>query len=107
MTPQARAAELASLYTLTRFLGEGVGAHLVLHALERARALGCEYVFACTISDRVAGFFERNGFQRVAPDEIPAEKWRDYDAERRAAVRCLRCDLAADAARGRPHQAPA
>jgi N-acetylglutamate synthase-like GNAT family acetyltransferase len=92
--PQARAAELASLYTLTRFLGEGVGAHLVQHALERARSLGCEYVFACTVSDRVAGFFERNGFRRVEASEIPAEKWRDYDPERRAAVRCLRYDLA-------------
>jgi amino-acid N-acetyltransferase len=104
--PSARAAELASVYTLTRFLGEGIGAHLIRHALERARALGCEYVFACTVSDRVAGFFERNGFRRVGPGEIPAEKWRDYDPERRAAVRCLRCDLAATAppAAPAPHQ---
>jgi amino-acid N-acetyltransferase len=104
--PQARAAELASLYTLTRFLGEGIGAHLVRHALERARALGCEYVFACTVSDGVAGFFERNGFRRVGPDEIPAEKWRDYDPERRAAVRCLRCEIAR-AEPATPHQPPA
>jgi N-acetylglutamate synthase-like GNAT family acetyltransferase len=104
--PQARAAELASLYTLTRFLGEGVGAHLVSHALERARALGCEYVFACTVSDRVAGFFERCGFRRVGPGEIPTEKWRDYDPERRSAVRCLRYDLAPPPPPP-PHQTPA
>jgi N-acetylglutamate synthase-like GNAT family acetyltransferase len=91
--PQARAAELASLSTLTRFLGEGVGYHLVKYALERARSLGCEYVFACTISDKVAGFFERNGFRRVEPHEIPGEKWRDYDPTRRASVKCLRRDL--------------
>jgi N-acetylglutamate synthase-like GNAT family acetyltransferase len=91
--PSARAAELASLYTLTRFLGEGIGAHLIHHALDRARALGSDYVFACTVSERVAGFFERNGFRRVPPAEIPAEKWRDYDAERRASVLCLRRDL--------------
>jgi amino-acid N-acetyltransferase len=95
LMPQTRAAELASLYTLTRFLGEGIGAHLVAHAIERARVLGCDYVFACTTSDRVAGFFERSGFRRVAPEEIPAEKWRDYDPERRASVRCLRRDLGA------------
>jgi len=104
--PPARAAELASLYTLTRFLGEGIGAHLIRFALERARSLGCEYVFACTVSDRAAGFFERNGFRRVGPHEIPAEKWRDYDPERRAAVRCLRCDLATDGPKA-PHQPPA
>jgi amino-acid N-acetyltransferase len=105
--PQARAAELASLYTLTRFLGEGVGAHLVQHALERGRALGCDYVFACTVSERVAGFFERNGFRRVGADEIPAEKWRDYDPERRASVRCLRYDLQAAPPAPPPHQSPA
>jgi N-acetylglutamate synthase-like GNAT family acetyltransferase len=91
--PQARAAELASLYTLTRFLGEGVGSHLVAYALERARERGCAYVFACTTSDRVAGFFERHAFRRVEPSEIPSEKWRDYDPARRSAVRCLRRDL--------------
>jgi len=107
VTPQARAAELASLYTLTRFLGEGVGHHLVMHALERARALGCDYVFACTISDRVAGFFERSGFRRVEPDQIPAEKWRDYDPARRAAVICLRREILAAPNPGEPHQVPA
>ena len=76
------------------------------HALARARSFGCDYVFACTISDRVAGFFERNGFRRVDRHEIPAEKWRDYDPERRAALRCLRCDLAT-ASPAAPHQAPA
>jgi N-acetylglutamate synthase-like GNAT family acetyltransferase len=51
-------------------------------------------VFACTTSERVAGFFERNGFARVGADEIPAEKWRDYDPARRARVLCLLRDLA-------------
>jgi len=105
--PQARAAELASLYTLTRFLGEGIGYHLVMHALARARSLGCDYVFACTVSDRVAGFFERSGFRRVEPDQIPAEKWRDYDPARRAAVICLRRETVAAPSPGEPHQAPA
>jgi len=88
-----RAGEIASLYTLTRFLGEGVGGHLLGFGVERARDRGCRYVFACTTSGRVAEFFEREGFARVAADAIPAEKWRDYDPVRRARVVCLRRDL--------------
>lgn len=88
-----RAAEVASLYTLTRFLKEGIGAHLVGFALDWAAELGVEYVFACTTSDRVVAFFERHGFIRVEPDAIPPEKWRDYPAERRGAVKCLRREV--------------
>jgi amino-acid N-acetyltransferase len=85
--------EIASLYTLTRFLGEGIGAHLVTFACDRARELGCAFAAAVTTSERVAGFFERNGFRRVPADEIPAEKWRDYDPLRRVRALCLRRDL--------------
>jgi N-acetylglutamate synthase-like GNAT family acetyltransferase len=89
----ARAGEIASLYTLTRFLGEGIGGHLVGHALERAGASGCQFAFACTTAERVVAFFERQGFRRVADGEIPADKWRGYDPARRAVVCCLRRDL--------------
>jgi amino-acid N-acetyltransferase len=88
-----KAAEIASLYTLTRFLGEGVGAHLLRFAVERAKDCGCQFVFACTTSERVVAFFERNGFQPAEPSLVPAEKWRGYDPERRSAARCLRIDL--------------
>ncbi len=88
-----RAAEIASLYTLTRFLGEGVGAHLVAFAVDLARVRKLEYAFACTTSSRVGGFFERNGFRAVPPDEVPASKWRGYDPERRARVSCFRLEL--------------
>jgi N-acetylglutamate synthase-like GNAT family acetyltransferase len=91
--PEQEAGEIASLYTLTRFLGEGVGAHLVGFALERARAAGYRYVFACTTSDRVRSFFERNGFRPVDISDIPPEKWSGYDPERRARICCLRFDL--------------
>jgi N-acetylglutamate synthase-like GNAT family acetyltransferase len=91
--PAARAGEIASLYTLTRFLGEGIGGHLVGHALERAVASGCEFAFACTTAERVVSFFEGQGFRRVGDGEIPAHKWRGYDPARRAAVCCLRRDL--------------
>jgi amino-acid N-acetyltransferase len=89
----SEAGEIASLYTLTRFLREGIGGHLVGHALERAESLGCAYAFACTTSDPVVRFFERQGFRCVDPDAIPAEKWQAYDSERRKQVRCLRRDL--------------
>lgn len=89
----AAAGEIASLYTLTRFLGEGIGAHLVSFAVERARELGCRYAFACTTRERVAGFFARHGFREVEADDLPPEKWKEYDAARRERVRCLRRDL--------------
>jgi amino-acid N-acetyltransferase len=88
-------AEIASLYTLTRFLGEGVGGHLVAWALERARERGMKFCYACTTSERVGSFFERNGFKPAAPDEIPAAKWRGYASDRRARVTCYRKDLEA------------
>jgi amino-acid N-acetyltransferase len=88
--PGAGAGEIASLYTLTRFLGEGVGAHLVAFALECAREHGHRYAFACTTSERVVRFFERQGFGRVDSDAVPPAKWRGYDPERRARAVCLR-----------------
>jgi len=88
-----RAAEIASLYTLTRFVGEGIGGHLVRFAVERARDQSCGFVFACTTSPRVEAFFERNGFRRAERSEVPEAKWRAYDPTRRSQVACLRRDL--------------
>jgi N-acetylglutamate synthase-like GNAT family acetyltransferase len=90
---RSRCGEISSLYTLTRFLGEGVGGHLVSFALECAVEQGFSYVFACTTSDRVQSFFARHGFRAAAPEEIPAEKWEGYPAERRKRVRCVRRDI--------------
>lgn len=91
--PESGTAEIASLYTLTRFLGEGIGGYLVAALCEEAERRGVAFVFACTTTERVAGFFERCGFRRVDAAEIPAEKWRDYDPRRRPRVRCLRRDV--------------
>ena len=85
--------ELVGLYTITRFKGEGVGARLVARALEEARALDLRYVFACTIDERAGGFFERLGFVKVAPDDLPAAKWVGYERLRRARLHCMRYDL--------------
>jgi len=90
--PQENAAEIASLFALTRYVGEGAGGQIVRYAIERARCEGLDYLFSCTTSERVERFFERHGFRRVGPEEIPATKWKDYDSERRAHVRCLRHD---------------
>jgi N-acetylglutamate synthase-like GNAT family acetyltransferase len=91
--PNCVAGEICSLYTLTRFLGEGVGGHLVSFALEYAAESGLEYVFACTTSPRVQAFFARHGFETVAPDRIPQSKWKGYPLERQARVVCVRRDL--------------
>jgi N-acetylglutamate synthase-like GNAT family acetyltransferase len=90
----ADAGEICSLYTLTRFLGEGVGGHLVSFALEYAAELGFAYVFACTTSSRVEAFFARHGFATVEPDRIPKSKWEGYPPERQRRVICVRRDLA-------------
>jgi N-acetylglutamate synthase-like GNAT family acetyltransferase len=89
----SRAGEVASLYTLTRFLGEGVGGYLVSFAVDCARERRLDYVFACSTSERVGSFFERHGFRAVSPDEVPPAKWRGYDLARRARVHCYRLDL--------------
>jgi amino-acid N-acetyltransferase len=90
--PGSGAAEIGSLYTLTRFAGEGVGGHLVRHAVERARERGLSGVFACTTAPGVVAFFERMGFGQVPQDALPVEKWRDYEPERRARLTCLRIE---------------
>lgn len=84
------AGEIACLYALTRFLGEGVGGHLVASLSQRSAERGDSALFACTTHDRSATFFERNGFERVAPDLLPSEKWQGYEAGRRERLICLR-----------------
>lgn len=91
--PQDEAGEIASLYALTRFVGEGVGKHLIKFAVERGRALGMRYVFACTTLERVEAFFKSSGFRVVPPDEVPLNKWIDYREDRMKSVRCLKIDL--------------
>jgi N-acetylglutamate synthase-like GNAT family acetyltransferase len=83
-----RRGEIGSLYTLTRFLGEGVGQHLVAFALRRARAQKLRQVFACTTQPRVGAFFERLGFEPMPIEELPPSKWRGYDRRRRGRLLC-------------------
>ncbi|MFO0688744.1 MAG: hypothetical protein U0900_08550 [Myxococcota bacterium] len=90
---QDGAMEVASLFALTRYIGEGAGGHIVRFAIDVARQQGLRYVFGCTTSERVKTFFEGHGFRSVGPDEVPKQKWIDYDPERRARLHCLRLDL--------------
>jgi amino-acid N-acetyltransferase len=87
------AAEIASLYTLTRFLGEGVGQHLVHFALRRARAQKLRVVFGVTTQPRVGAFFERLGFEVASEEDLPASRWRGYDRRRRSRLLCYRRSL--------------
>lgn len=85
--PGSRAGEVACLYTLTRYLGEGVGAELVEFALAEARRRRLRQLFACTTNGAAARFFRRQGFTRVARGRVPEAKWQGYDARRLARVR--------------------
>ena len=98
--------EIASLYALTRFLGEGVGVSLVQWAIAEAGRLGLAYVFACTTSAGVGQFFARHGFREVPQDQVPDRRWLGYDPERRMKVRCLRLDLAQTGADAPREDAP-
>ena len=91
--PGAQGGEVASLYTVTRFTGQGLGAHLVRFAVKRARDRSLAFVYACTTSERVGSWFQGLGFTPVDHDLLPAEKWEGYDAERRRLVSCFRRDV--------------
>ena len=95
-----RVGEIVGLYTITRFKGEGLGERLVEALLSEADRRGLVAVFATTIDDRAAQFFERMGFSRVPQDAVPDAKWIGYDRKRRSRLSTLRRELrAAPAAR--------
>jgi N-acetylglutamate synthase-like GNAT family acetyltransferase len=93
-----QAAELAGLFTITRYQGEGVGGRLVEALVQEAHRRGLTYVFACTTQAGAQRLFVRQGFQRVPPEAVAAGKWHGYDPARRAQVAVYRRDLALDAA---------
>lgn len=81
--------EVACLYTVSRFSGAGAGAQLIDGLAVRAAELGLQAVFAVTVSDVAAAFFERKGFVEVAHEQIPRAKWAGYDPARRAQARAF------------------
>jgi N-acetylglutamate synthase-like GNAT family acetyltransferase/acetylglutamate kinase len=92
---RAGAGEITTLYTMTRFKGEGVGVRLLKRVAKDAHEAGLSYLFATTTEERAQAFFERQGFRRVGRDEVPPSKWESYEAERLQRVVVLRYDLGA------------
>ncbi len=92
--PGSGAGEVTCLYTLTRYLGEGVGAELVEFVVAEARRRRLAQIFACTTNRAAARFFQRQGFSRVARGRVPDAKWAGYDTRRLARVRVYARDTA-------------
>ena len=93
-----QAAELAGLFTITRYQGEGVGGRLVEVLVQEAYRQGLTYVFACTTQAGAQRLFVRQGFQRVTPEDVAAAKWHGYDPARREQIAVYRRELTPDAA---------
>jgi len=87
------AAEIVGLFTITRYLGEGVGGTLVEAMLREGERKKLAYIFACTIQESAQRLFTRHGFRRVDPEAVAATKWKNYDLERRKQVAVYRRDL--------------
>jgi N-acetylglutamate synthase-like GNAT family acetyltransferase len=96
--PTDQTAEIAGLFTITRYQGEGVAGRLVEALVQEAHRQGLQYVFACTTQAGAQRLFIRQGFQHVAPEAVTAEKWHGYDPVRRAQVAVYRRDLTPDTA---------
>lgn len=71
-------AEIRSLAVKEPNSGAGAGKMLVAEAVERAKQLGIQRVFALTLEPE---FFEKLGFERVEKSALPMKVWRD----------CARC----------------
>ncbi|MCB0324354.1 MAG: GNAT family N-acetyltransferase, partial [Bdellovibrionales bacterium] len=85
------AAEVGKFCTLPRFRGRGRARKLALCLIERARALGKEYVFALSTSSEMWSFFRSLEFIEVARESLP-ESWRtQYDFTRPS--KAFRLDL--------------
>ena len=91
--PAENAGEVAGLYTITRFQGEGIGGRLITTMVSEGEQRGFAYLFACTTQEGAQRLFERYGFCRVTPEDVPATKWRGYDIARKQQIAVYRRDL--------------
>ncbi len=92
--PAERAGEVAGLYTITRFQGEGIGGRLITTMIAEGERCGMRYLFACTTQEGAQRLFEHYGFRRVSPAAVPAEKWYGYEPERKQRIVVYRRELA-------------
>jgi len=67
-------AEIKSLTVEEANAGKGIGRMLLNSALEQARELGVQRVFALTLAP---GYFEKMGFKRIEMDALPMKVWTD------------------------------
>ena len=85
--------KIVELYTITRFQGEGIGGRLLATLIAEGEQRGFSYLFASTIQEGAQRLFERHEFRRVAPEDVAAAKWQDYDPERKRHVIVYRREL--------------
>ena len=71
-------AEIRSLAVKEPNSGAGAGKMFIAEAIERAKQLGIQRIFALTLEPE---FFEKLGFERVEKSTLPMKVWRD----------CARC----------------
>jgi len=90
---EEKAGEIAGLYTITRFQGEGIGGRLISTMVNEGEQSGFAYLFACTTQEGAQRLFERHGFLRVTPGDVPAVKWRGYDPARLQQIAVYRREL--------------
>jgi len=88
-----RAGEIAGLSTITRFQGEGIGGRLIATMVHEGEQRGFTYLFACTTQEGAQRLFERHGFLRVTPGDVPVVKWRRYDSARLQQIAVYRREL--------------
>ncbi|MGB8226720.1 MAG: N-acetyltransferase [Sedimentisphaerales bacterium] len=67
-------AEIKSLAVAQEYQNKGIGKLLVEKAVEQARNLGVEKVFALTLEP---AFFEKQGFKIVDKKTLPMKVWSD------------------------------
>jgi N-acetylglutamate synthase-like GNAT family acetyltransferase len=101
-----RCGEVAGLYTITRFKGEGLGARLVDRVLAEAAASGLDYVCACALERRARRFFQQMGFTRAKHEDVPESKWFGYDRRRRARLAVFKRRVALERADAAPATLP-
>ena len=91
--PVDNAAEIAALYTITRFQGEGIGSRLIATVIAEGEQRSLAYLFASTMQEGAQRLFERHGFREVTPADVPTAKWQGYKSERKQQITVYRREL--------------
>ena len=82
--PAEKMAEMACLIVDPDMQGEGDGERILTHMENRARGLGVETLFILTT--QTAHWFLQQGFAYASVDDLPKNKQRIYNWQRRSQV---------------------